>query len=171
MAKTARLAKIEGTANVCIAVAAVLLLVTFSWRFSGCNPPSRSQRTPIPQGAMIKLPDFDWSGSPQTLLLALSTDCAYCTFSTSFYRRLVKQAEVTRNTRLIAVLPQAIHESREYFAKHDLRIDSLRQAVPASFGVNGTPTLILVDSSGVVIQSWGGMVPPEVETEILAFIE
>jgi thioredoxin-related protein len=78
---------------------------------------------------------------------------------------------LTPKTRLLAIFPQAVNESREYFAKHDVKLDTVRQAVPASLGVKGTPTLILVDTNGVVIQSWDGMVPPEVENEILALLK
>jgi thioredoxin-related protein len=34
-------------------------------------------------------------------------------------------------------------------------------------GVQGTPTLILVNQDGKVEQSWAGKLPPEQETEVL----
>lgn len=163
--------RIQVVANVCVIAAALLLVFSISLSFLRQYSSMRIRHSSIPKGTRLTLPDFNWSLSPQTLLLVLSTECKYCTASAPFYGRLVNQTALTRNTRLLAIFPQAANESREYIAKLDVKIDSLRQAVPASLGVKGTPTLILVDTNGVVIQSWDGMVPPEVENEILALVK
>jgi hypothetical protein len=75
------------------------------------------------------------------------------------------------NTRFVAILPQPPNESREYLAKLDVKTDDLMQAAPASVGARGTPTLILVNASGVVIQSWEGLLPFNAETEVLAQVK
>ena len=163
--------KIEMIANICIIAATVVFVVSIGWFFLRSNPSLRNSRSSIQKGTKMTLPDVNWSTSPKTLLLVLSTDCKYCTASAPFYRRLVNLAGETRNTRLIAIFPQAANESREYLAKQEVKIDTLQQAAPASVGAKGTPTLILVDSNGVVIQSWDGMVLPDAESEILASVK
>jgi len=163
--------RIEVTANIFIIVAAVVFVVSVSWFFLRHNSSFRSRHSSIQKGTKMTLPGVDWAASPQTLLLVLSTECKYCTASAPFYRRLVNQAAETRNTRLIAIFPQAHNESREYLAKQEVEIDALQQAAPTLVGVKGTPTLILVDSKGVVIQSWDGMVPPNAEIEVLASVK
>jgi hypothetical protein len=104
-------------------------------------------------------------------VLVLSAACKYCTASAPFYRRLVSQGALTHGTRFVAILPQAPNESREYLAKLEVKIDDLMQAAPASVGAKGTPTLILVNASGVVIQSWEGLLPFNAETEVLAQVK
>ena len=170
--RTGRVAeRIQVVANVCVIAAALLFVCSISWLFLRQYISMRVSHSSISKGTKITLPEFNWSLSSQSLLLVLSTECKYCSASTPFYRRLVNQARLTLKTRLLAIFPQAVNESREYFAKHDVKLDTVRQAVPASLGVKGTPTLILVDTNGVVIQSWDGMVPPEVENEILALLK
>lgn len=109
--------------------------------------------------------------SPQTLVLVLSVDCKYCTASAPFYGRLVAQLALAHNTKLIALFPQAPNESREYLARLKVKIDDVQQAALPSVGAKGTPTLILVNASGVVIQSWEGLLPPDAETELLASVK
>ena len=164
-------ARIQVVANVCVIVAALSLILSIGWIFLRHSSLSRVPDPSIRSGTKVNLPESNWSLSRQTLLLVLSTECKYCTASASFYRRLVNETSLTKKTRVIAVFPQPINESEEYFAKHDIKVSALHQALPASLGVRGTPTLILVDSNGAVIQFWDGMVPPEVENEILVSVK
>jgi hypothetical protein len=71
----------------------------------------------------------------------------------------------------VAILPQPLNESREYLAKLEVKFDDLMQAAPAAVGAKGTPTLILVNASGVVLQSWEGLLPFNAETEVLAQVK
>lgn len=163
--------RIQVVANLCAIAAAFLLIVSIGWMVIRHSSLSRVPRSSIQHGTKLTLPDLNWSLSRQTLLLVLSTGCRYCTASAPFYRRLVSQTSLAKDTRLIAVFPQPLNESEEYFGKLDIKIKTLRQAMPASLGVKGTPTLILVDSNGTVIRSWEGVVPTAVENEILSSVK
>lgn len=147
-------ARIQVVANICVVAAAFLFILSIGWTFLRHSSVSRLPHSSIHEGTRLTLSDWNWSVSRRTLLLVLSTRCKYCTANALFYRRLVNQTLLTKNTNLIAVLPQTIKESEEYFARLDIKIDIVRQAVPASLGAKGTPTLILVDSNGTVIDSW-----------------
>jgi thioredoxin-related protein len=163
--------RIQVVANICVIAAAVLLIISIGWMVVRHSSLSHVSHSSIQSGTKLTLQDLNWSQSRQTLLLVLSTGCKYCTASAPFYRHLISQTSLTNNTRLIAVFPQPINESEEYFGKLDIKINTLRQAMPASLGAKGTPTLILVDSDGTVIRSWEGMVSPAVENEILAAVK
>jgi hypothetical protein len=52
----------------------------------------------------------------------------------------------------------------------DVKFDDVEQVAPASVGAKGTPTLILVNASGVVIRTWEGLLPPDKQTEVLASV-
>ena len=94
----------------------------------------------------------EWSLRDRTLVLALSTSCHFCTESAPFYRALEKTKPP--NVQLVAILPQEPDESRNYLTKRGLHLSDIAKASLASIGVNGTPTLILVDKNGLVKQSW-----------------
>jgi thioredoxin-related protein len=112
------------------------------------------------------LPDVDWKASDQTLVLVLSTTCHFCTESTPFYKQVIQKRK--GRTRLIAVLPQSVEAGRKYLADLGIAVDDVRQAPPSSLGVQGTPTLLLVNKDGVITSSWRGKLRPEKELEVIA---
>ncbi|SRR6266542_1900138 len=117
-------------------------------------------------GKAITLPDVDWKKGDQTLVLVLSTGCHFCTESASFYKAMTNARK--GSTRLIAVLPQSIEAGRKYLGDLGIAVDDVRQARPDSLGVQGTPTLLLVNKDGVITSSWRGKLPPEKELEVMA---
>lgn len=100
--------------------------------------------------------------------MVLSTNCHFCTESAPFYQRLAQQKAGRGDVRLMAVLPQSVGEAQKYLDDHGISVDEVRQAVPGAAYARGTPTLILVDRTGSVIESWVGKLPPEKEAEVLS---
>jgi hypothetical protein len=119
----------------------------------------------IPPGAKISLPGVDWAKNGQTLLLAVSDKCHFCSESGPFYQRL---AEQHRKGRLVAVLPQPVDQGKTYLDKLNVAVDDIRQAPLTTMGVRGTPSLVLVDKAGTVVKSWVGKLPANKEEEVLA---
>src|SRR5204863_9489624 len=50
-----------------------------------------SRKRFIEPGTKISLAGLDWSKSPRTLLMALSTTCHFCSESAPFYQKLQQQ--------------------------------------------------------------------------------
>jgi rhodanese-related sulfurtransferase len=123
----------------------------------------------IPAGTKIYLPDVAWS-SERTLLLALSTKCHYCSESAPFYRQLVKAVEGQMDVKLVALLPEEINESEQYLKNLDVAINDVKRAPLKQINVMATPTLLLVDNSGTVINSWLGRLTTEEEGEVLSVL-
>jgi thioredoxin-related protein len=172
MAEMKRVAeRLELVTNICVIGAVLVFVFSVGWFALRQRSSTRTPSSSIKNGTRLTISEWDWSISPQTLVLVLSANCKYCTASAPFYRRLVSQGALTHSTRFVAILPQAPNESKEYLAKQEVRIDDLRQAPPASVGATGTPTLILVNGSGVVIHSWEGLLPPNAETEVLTYVK
>ncbi len=104
-----------------------------------------------------------WQDNQQTLVLALSNSCHFCTESAPFYKRL---AQNKGQTRIVAVLPQSLEDGRAYLERLRVSVDEIRQLPLNKIGVNGTPTLLLVDSSGVVKNSWIGKLASDQEGSV-----
>src|SRR5262245_51114736 len=131
------------------------------------NKPAAGQNTDAGlNGKAISLPDVDWKKGDQTLVLALSTTCHFCSESAPFYKQVIEKRK--GSTRLIAVLPQSVEAGRQYLSGLGITVDEVRQAPPSSLGVQGTPTLLLVNKAGVVTSSWRGKLPQERELEVIA---
>jgi len=162
--------KIEIASNIAIITVALLFGSVLVSRYllpASTPKPVAVEDDGITAGTKLPLADVDWSKSDKTLLLVLSTTCRYCTESTPFYQKLVQQKAGRGNVRLIAVMPQSINEAQRYLSEHKISIDEVRQASLNTINVRGTPTLIVVDRTGAVVQSWAGKLPPEKETEVV----
>jgi hypothetical protein len=126
----------------------------------------RSPALPV-TGTAVSMPGIDWAGQEQTLVLVLSTTCRYCTNSAEFYKRVIAESERHRRTRLVAVFPQSQSEALTYLSRLGLTFGTVLQAPPAALGLNGTPTLLLVDRRGKVVRGWNGQLPQAREAEVI----
>ncbi|HEV7798387.1 MAG TPA: hypothetical protein VGO73_09540 [Pyrinomonadaceae bacterium] len=164
--------RVELIANVAIILVAISLVVVLAKRFifPGPTQPTQSQQPNI--GAKLSLPDVDWSKSNKNVLLVVSDSCKYCTESALFYRRLVQERAQRGSFRLTAILPQPVSDGRKYLNGLGVSIDDIKQLSPdAAIRIRGTPTLLLVDSAGVVTGEWVGKLPPEKEAEVLSRLQ
>src|SRR3954467_46364 len=110
---TSRLSKkLELLANLAIIVVAVLLIGSLIKNYM--MPARKEISGGIPLGSKILIPGIDWASNGQTLLLALQKDCHFCTESAPFYQRLVRETVGYSSVRLVAVLPNALDEGRQY---------------------------------------------------------
>jgi len=110
----------------------------------------------------------DWSANNRTLLLALQTNCYFCTEKAPFFRRLA--AASVGNARTVAVLPQSPDAAKQYLDGLGVRVDEIKQASLPGIGVTGTPTLMLVDSSGFVRGAWTGVLTSGGEADVLSAV-
>jgi thioredoxin-related protein len=171
MSENSLFRKAEFAANMSIVVVALLLSIVLvrGYLLTKSSPPVLDREaagsSEIHVGQALALPDVDWAKNGQTLILALSTTCHFCTESGPFYQRVAKERA---GTRLIALMPQSVEESRQYLNKLGIEVSEVRQSQTGALGVTGTPTLILVNNEGAVINSWVGRLPAEKEAEVLS---
>jgi hypothetical protein len=165
--------KIETIANIAtIGVAALLSAVLVKVYFL----PAPSPRTPrIATAAAVgldlkdRLPGIDWDKNGRTLVLAISTTCHFCKESEPFYRRL--QQEVGKRVKMVAVLPQPVTEAEQYLNGAGLHVDGIRQASLYNIGVRGTPTMLLVNSSGVITMMWTGEIQSGEQDQVVSVLK
>jgi hypothetical protein len=69
---------------------------------------------------------------------------------------------------IVAVLPQPTDEARTYLLNLGVPILVVKQAPLACVSVSATPTLMMVNSEGVVTDSWTGQLSPEFEKEVIS---
>ena len=68
------------------------------------------------------------------------------------------------------MLPQTVPEGQQYLTGEGIHVDEIKQASPASLGVAGTPTMLLVDGRGVVTRMWVGKLDTEKENEVISAV-
>ena len=101
-------------------------------------------------------------------MLAISSTCHFCSDSAPFYKTLLQNK---KDTRVVAVLPQSVEEGKSYLQRLGVSVDEVRQLPLNKIGVHGTPTLILIDTSGSVKNSWVGKLPTEKEADVVKHLQ
>lgn len=161
-------------------VIVALLIGFFLGRTSlGSPPPTGTPRSgnetrlsvTEPIGRRLSLPGVDWAKNQRTLVMALQTGCHFCSESSAFYQRMMQQRARYGGTQIVAVLPQPVDESREFLKSLGVNVDEIRQGSLKDIGVRGTPTLLLVNSTGIVTEAWSGKLPPDRENAVLARLQ
>ncbi|HMH14158.1 MAG TPA: hypothetical protein VK578_13730 [Edaphobacter sp.] len=149
---------IEITANLALITAVVVGLTVFLRHPSSANVGNianinapLSQNPPV--GTKIDLPGIDWRAHKATLVVAISSACHYCVNSTPFYSQITHSAH---HAPVVIVMPQGQEEARAFLQQHSITPNNTVSTDLANIQVQGTPTLLLISSSGTITRSWVG---------------
>jgi hypothetical protein len=118
----------------------------------------------IKPGDKIALQDVNFGASSHSLVAFLSTTCPHCEASIPFYKRIMEKSHIP----VIGAFPSP--NGLEYAVKNGLMFAQTVKANFRELKIHGTPTLVLVDSSGITIKVWSGRLPTDKETEVLAAV-
>jgi len=169
--------KIETASNVAIiALSLVVCTVLINRQFlrspSSTNASLSTSMSGPAAGTKLSLGSVDWTKSKETLLLAVARDCHFCTESAPFYRRLIDETAGRRDLRIIAIFPrEGTSDGAAYLNELGVSLAEIKHAPLEAIGAKGTPTLVLVDESGRVVQSWTGRLTSAKEIEVLSRIK
>lgn len=160
--------KLELIANILIILAAisVICVIINKYLISSSTGSTQQVRVQPKIGNKVNLPELDFSQKPRTLILVLQKGCRFCTESAPFYKRL-KDSTTNQKTKLVAVLPSKIEDSIAYAREIGIPDLEIKQSALNNLQVSGTPTLILTNNNGEIINFWIGKLPPEKEEEII----
>jgi len=110
------------------------------------------------------------AGAQKTLMVAVSPTCHFCNDSMPFYKRLIDERnQKGSQVKFVALVPaeQAKAEESQKFASAGAQPDSMAHVDFSSIKVPGTPTLLLVDNNGKVLDVWVGKQDEKGEKDIL----
>jgi hypothetical protein len=151
-----------------VTVAAVQYIVNARTAAARPAPPPA-----VAVGTKLPLPvDATDGGRTAALLAVLSSECRFCTESMPFYKRLMAHPKVAAGGvkfQVVSVQPPGV--MRAYLSEHGLAPSAVLTAAETGAYVRGTPSLILTDSQGVVIDSWSGALPPEEERKVVMALD
>lgn len=100
--------------------------------------------------------------SDLNVVLALRWDCPYCKASLPLYRRILDLAGKSGSRITVQVVTREDPvRLREFLKAEGLNIESISRKSLADLGVMGTPTILLVDSSGTIQDELIGLLPAE----------
>ena len=122
-----------------------------------------------PAGQTIApLPGYRWSSYPKTLVIAIRRGCPFCDASLPFYRQLGEQerSNVLR-AHVLVVMPNDVSSGSGFLRKDDVEVQGIFGQNLDALRVSGTPTVLLLDSSGRIERAWIGQLTPRGEKEVM----
>jgi hypothetical protein len=133
--------------------------------------PQGVRNTVVKKGSVFpEIAGVDYKQTPRTLILALNVDCRYCTRSVPFYNSLAAARQ--ENGDQVNIVAAFINKDpalvKSYAGEKQLSVNSIAGVDFDKLGVHSTPTIILVDSTGKVLDSWTGELQPDGEREVFA---
>ncbi len=120
--------------------------------------------------AFPEITGVDYKQTPRTLILALNVHCRYCTRSVPFYNSLAqaRQENADQVNIVAAFINKDLELVKSYTDEKQLSVPAVAGVDLDKLGVHSTPTLILVDSAGKVLDSWSGELQLDGEREVFA---
>jgi hypothetical protein len=157
---------LDVTTNVVVVVFAVVAIGVLVKNYLA--PSSVKTSVAIKPGTLFpEIVGVDYKQTPRTLILALNVDCRYCTRSVPFYNSLAEAQEKTGQFNIVAAfVNKDAALVKSYTEEKQLLVQSIAGVDLDKLGVHSTPTLVLVDSAGKVLDSWRGELQPEGEHEV-----
>jgi len=163
---------VERIANIAVIVVVVIFLFVIVRR--GLVPSifqavtQRTHSTEYLVGKTLQIPGIQLPRQRRTLVLALSTSCIYCNESLPFYQKLAQKEH--GEVDLVAVLPQTQEQARLWFGAANVSINQIVSTKLSVLGIVTTPSLLLLDKSGKVIQIWVGRLDQQGQKQVMAQI-
>jgi thioredoxin-related protein len=109
------------------------------------------------------------AGSSRALVVAVSPTCHFCDESMPFYKQIIDQRnQKGSQVKVIAAVPneEAKAEESQKFATAGANPDGMVHMDFSTIKVSGTPTLLLVDNDGKVLDVWVGKLPEDRQQEV-----
>lgn len=158
---------LDVTTNVVVVVFAVVAIGVLVKNYFA--PQGVKTSVAITKGsAFPEIAGVDYKQAPRTLILALNVDCRYCTRSVPFYNSLAegRQENAGKFNIVAAFINKDPELVQSYAEEKHLSVQTIAGVDLDKLGVHLTPTIILVDSAGKVLESWRGELQPDDEREV-----
>lgn len=146
--------------------AAVLFFLAKTYRAT--REVSQSLEEPHIGDQLPSIPGIDWKSSDRTVILALKKGCHYCEDSMPFYRQLAELSEQKAlKANLVAIFPDPSADVDALVKAENLSVKTVPGVPLRSLKISGTPTVILADSSGRILQDWVGELTEHEQQQML----
>lgn len=159
--------KLELITNISVIVLAALFLLVFISIELRRSLRARVELGLI-SGRIIDQPELTADAlTEQILLIAMTLDCEPCVESAPFYREIARRSRVSGRIDVIALFPTGTGQLTEFLNSHQLPLETVKTANFDEIRLSTTPTLILLDRSGKIVDFWIGKLSEEDEQHVL----
>lgn len=161
--------RLEIATNILVLVMGVALISFFVYKNFYPKTKTMEAKTLNTGSLFHGLEEIDFKNHPNTLIIALSTRCPYCTASLPFYKRLIETNKNSEDLRIIGIFPQPQDEIDRYLAEHNLQIHSIPNVKLGDINIEATPTVVWIDNKKKIVRSWEGFFEKDAEDDYWDF--
>ena len=123
-------------------------------------------------GRRLSAQDSRWQKSDRTLVLVLRRGCHFCEESMPFYRKLSQLRSKNQiKANIVAEFPDDEASVRFLMKSQNLSFEAVPNVPTSQLLVDGTPTAMLVDRKGDVLQTWDGRLSTRQEEALVTALE
>lgn len=166
---------LEVGTNVAVLLAAMTVVAVFGVSLlSGKNAQAKKESTKPTQSQLQtgqilpQLNGIDYTAAPRTLMIMMSTKCKFCLASVPFYRQISEMGETKGGSlHVVAAFPNSSEGVVQFAAENHFPLEAVANLNLDEVGLRYTPTLVLVDKSGTILNTWVGQLTPEGEKNVL----
>ncbi|HEV7376818.1 MAG TPA: hypothetical protein VGN95_19035 [Pyrinomonadaceae bacterium] len=161
---------LETVTNIAVLLASILVLSVLAWGYLKPIPKTQFQAGLQIGQHFAPLTGIDYKDSPRTLLVALNSKCIHCDESISFYKRIVEAQRQDGPVRVMALFSEPEAVVKPFLLQHQLDVTAAPSVDFNTAKIAATPTLILVDRNGAVLDFWIGTLSQETEQQVMKAI-
>jgi hypothetical protein len=159
--------RLEVITNIAVCLAAVAVLLVMAGRY--LKETGTSIHSGLRTGGVLpSLPGVDYGKSSRTLLIAVSARCDGCGDSVPFFNQL-KRSVISKgnSTQIVALFPETGDEVNRFVQQQNLNLEFVSGVNFKDFTFIGTPTMVLVNGNGQIIDFWIGKPSSDLQQEII----
>ncbi|MDT4954917.1 MAG: hypothetical protein QOJ02_3055, partial [Acidobacteriota bacterium] len=147
---------LEVATNICVMLVSVVVLSSYAWLYFDGKVAQQST-TGLQKGkTILQLPKDIFGNSSNALIIAMNTKCHFCTESVPFYNKIATRQSGASPVAITAMFPNSADEVGHYAQENGLKMKTVASVDFIGLNVSATPTIILVDKTGNVINFWIG---------------
>jgi thioredoxin-related protein len=177
MAETKSRSTLDMIANIAIILVCIIASVVLVNNFLQNRQAQQAQQAAGPRPPEVKkgeqlaaLKGVVPAGANRALVVALQPGCHFCNESMPFYKRLIDERNKQgSDVKVIAAVgrEETKAEEQQKMAEAGVQPDGMVTLDFQQAKIAGTPTMLLVDNQGKVLNVWVGKVPEGDEDDVM----
>jgi rhodanese-related sulfurtransferase len=155
--------------DVIIALTAIFTLTRYVVSTRAADTARADVSPPVQPGQPLRLEGVEWSAADHTVVVLVSPTCPACNASSAFFQRLTQAVRATPKARLAFIAAEPILDVEAWLQQRNISAQAvIHVSKPVSLGFFIVPSLVIVDSRGIVTDLMANRLTDGEQARVLA---
>jgi hypothetical protein len=129
------------------------------------HPINSAISRPKLNGKHLDIAGIDWQKNQEHLVIALSSHCRFCIADAPLYRQVTNDS-LSNKLNIVVISSDDSDSLHRFLQQNSIHADKILLQPLSSIGVTSTPTLLIVDSQGIVRATFIGQLDQSRQTAL-----